>query len=77
VTVARLVTDRPDATAADAVAWFHDLVSELGIPRLRTYGIADGHVEDLVEKAAKASSMKGNPLELTRGELATALRQAL
>ena len=53
------------ATAADGVLWLADLVQELRIPRLRHYGVGPEHVASLVEKAARASSMKGNPLELT------------
>jgi alcohol dehydrogenase class IV len=36
---------------------------------LRAYGILEEHVPALVEGAAKASSMKGNPIALTLAEL--------
>ncbi len=67
--VARLVTGQSTATAADGVLWLADLVQEFRIPRLRHYGVGSEHVASLVEKAARASSMKGNPLELTTAEL--------
>jgi len=76
-TLARLVTGRSDASARHAVAWLEDLVSELAIPGLRTYGIQPEHVDDVVDKAARASSMKGNPLELTRDELTRVLVDAI
>ena len=76
-TVARLVTSQPNATAADGVLWLADLVHELRIPRLRHYGIGSEHVAGLVEKAERASSMKGNPLELTTKELSEALSAAI
>jgi alcohol dehydrogenase class IV len=76
-TVAQLVTGNPAATAADGVLWMADLVHELRIPRLRHYGLGSEHVPGLVEKAQRASSMKGNPLELTAAELSEALEAAV
>ncbi len=75
--VARLVTGRPQATATDGIEWVRELVRDLQIPPLRQYGIARGHVADLVEKATHASSMKANPIVLTREELAATLEGAL
>jgi len=75
--VGRLLTGKPDATADDGVRWAGELVAELGIPRLGTYGIGDGHVHELVQKASQASSMKGNPIALTPEEMAEALRAAI
>jgi alcohol dehydrogenase class IV len=53
------------------------LVKDLRIPRLNTYGIKQEHLAELVEKSAKASSMKANPIVLTREELAEILERAL
>ncbi len=75
--VARLLTGRADATAQDAVEWVRHLVRDLRIPRLREYGITSEHVADLVEKSTHASSMKANPIMLTRDELADTLRHAI
>jgi alcohol dehydrogenase class IV len=67
--VARLLTGLPHATAEDGVKWIAELVTRLEIPRLREYGIGEADVDMLVEKAAAASSMKGNPAVLTAEEL--------
>ena len=75
--VARLVTGQSGASAADGVLWLADLVQELRIPRLRHYGVGPEHVASLVEKAARSSSMKGNPLELTTAELTELLAAAV
>ena len=75
--VARLVTGHTAATAADGVLWLADLVQELRIPCLRHYGVGPEHVAGLVDKAARSSSMKGNPLELTTGELTELLAAAI
>ena len=75
--VAGLLTGKPAAAADDGIKWVGELVAELGIPRLGSYGIERTHVSQLAEKASKASSMKGNPLVLTTDELADVLRAAI
>ena len=74
--VARLLTGKPQASAEDGVRWIADLCRRLEIPPLRTYGIAEGDFAGLVEKAAKASSMKANPIVLTPAELLEILKRA-
>jgi alcohol dehydrogenase class IV len=59
------------------VDWVRKLVSDLQIPRLGEYGVREEHVEDVVAKAANASSMKANPITLTPDELAETLRAAI
>lgn len=75
--VARLLTGITQATADEGVNWIAALVRDLQIPRLSSYGLKPEHVADVVAKAAKASSMKANPIVLTAGELAGTLRAAL
>jgi alcohol dehydrogenase class IV len=67
--VARLLTGRSSACPEDAAAWTLRLISDLQIPELRRYGISPERTPELIEKAAKASSMKANPIELTQEEL--------
>jgi len=75
--VARLVTGGASAEADNGVRWVAGLVHELHIPRLGTHGVSEQHIEELVEKAAKASSMKANPITLTNEELAEILRATI
>jgi alcohol dehydrogenase class IV len=75
--VARLLTGNAAATAEDGMAWVRELGATLGIPPLRTYGIREADVPMLCEKAAVASSMKGNPLPLRDEELREILSRAL
>jgi alcohol dehydrogenase class IV len=75
--VARLVTGKPHAAAADAAAWTSELVCRLEIPPLRTYGVVEADIPLLAEKAAQASSMKGNPIALTSEELREIISRAL
>ncbi len=75
--MARLMTGRADATAEAGVEWARRLVADLQIPSLGHYGLKREHVAGLVEKASQASSMKANPLALTRDELTGVLERAL
>jgi len=75
--IAAHLTGNPHATADAGVAWVQELVASLPIPKLGAYGLREEHVGDLVAKAAKASSMKANPILLTSEELAQTLRLAL
>jgi len=73
--IARLLTGAAQADAG--IEWVRLLVGDLQIPRLRTYGINHEHIAELVEKALQSSSMKANPIALTRDELGEALSGAI
>jgi alcohol dehydrogenase class IV len=75
--VARLLTGKPHANALDGVAWVAALCRKLEIPPLRTYGVMQSDLPVLVEKAAQANSMKGNPIVLTEEELREIISRAL
>ncbi len=75
-TIGRLLTGQPHAAAEDAVWWLTELCARLEIPPLRAYGIDETHVTELAAKAARASSMKGNPIELTSDELTEIVSRA-
>ena len=75
--VGRLLTGNPHATAAEAVQWTVDICRRLHIPPLADYGIGTADIPSLVEKAAKASSMKANPIVLSSEELAEIIARAL
>ncbi len=75
--VARLLTANPNATPDDGVLWVHTLVRDLQVPSLQSYQITESDLDEVVAKAMNASSMKGNPIELTAGELHGILVKAL
>jgi alcohol dehydrogenase class IV len=66
---ARLLTGSAAADAQDGVRWLAHLCTELKIPLLSECGFTQNQIPQLVEQARKASSMKGNPVELTSREL--------
>jgi alcohol dehydrogenase class IV len=75
--VARILTDNPQAKPEDGIAWVSQLCRDLKIPPLRAYGIGKEHVDELWNKASASSSMKANPVELTRAELTELLTRSL
>lgn len=76
-TIARVLTGDAAASPEDGVASVERLCQELAVPPLRMFGIGDRDVPELVQKAAKASSMKGNPVTLSGDELTELLVRAL
>lgn len=75
--IGRLVTGSTAATAADGVRWVERLREALDVPPLGRYGIREGDLPLIVEKALAASSMKANPIALTQDELLEVLREAM
>lgn len=75
--LARLLTGDADAPADAAPEWLRRLREDLGIPGLQTYGVRQADADALAEAASRASSMRGNPVELERRELTEVLLSAL
>ena len=75
--VARILTGRADATPEDGADWVASLCRDLEIPPLSAYGVRPADVAALAGKAARASSMKANPIALTRGQLEELLTRAI
>ncbi len=75
--VAVLLTGDRSATAKDAVDWITALCDGLALPALSTFGVTTADLPVIVEKSKNASSMKGNPVPLTEGELTEILERAL
>jgi alcohol dehydrogenase class IV len=76
-TVARILTGSMKASAEDGAAWAKELCNDLKIPPLGSYGINTSDADELVEKASRSSSMKGNPILLQKEELREILSLSL
>jgi len=74
--MAVMLTGDVSATPEDGINWLTELCEELAIPRLRDMGVSRDDFDDLAVKGANASSMKGNPIELTHDELREILEAA-
>ena len=75
--VARIVTGDASARAEDAAVWLRELVAELSVPGLASYGVKGDDIPRVVAAARQASSMQGNPIVLTDAELCEALGAAI
>ena len=74
---ARLLTGRPAASIDDGLTWIRETVSLLDVPGLAAFGIGPQHAGDVAAKAARSSSMQGNPVTLTPGDLRAIVLHAL
>lgn len=74
--IAQLLTGEESAEPEDGAAWVEQLTAELEIPPLAAYGVGEADLAPLVDKAARASSMKGNPIALSPEELREILLRA-
>jgi alcohol dehydrogenase class IV len=75
--IAAILTGDPDAIPEDGADWVRELVEALLIPKLGHYGIRPHQISEIAQKAARASSMKANPVELTAAELANIMEQSI
>jgi alcohol dehydrogenase class IV len=75
--VARTLTGNSDSTPEDGADWVAALCRDLEIRPLGAYGVRAADVPALADQAARASSMKANPIVLTRGQLEELLTRAL
>lgn len=74
---ARLMTGNDHATLESGQAKIDELSALANTPGFSHWGMAEQDIRGLCERASKASSMKGNPIELTSGELTGMLLEAL
>ncbi len=75
--MSRLLTADQDSRAEDGIRWLHGLCASLKVPRLATYGITESDFPEIIVQAKKASSMRGNPIELIDSELLQIMELAL
>lgn len=75
--VARILTGDKTSSPQAAVEWLHQLIQELQIPGLATYGIGTQDFDTIIEAAAGSSSMQGNPIALSHAEMRAILQATL
>jgi alcohol dehydrogenase class IV len=75
--IAQLLTGDMGADAQNGVEWIRDLCRSLKVPSLSGYGLEKTDFPILVKKAQRASSMKGNPINLTSAEINEILSSAV
>jgi alcohol dehydrogenase class IV len=75
--VASLLTGRPEASPEDAIAWLAELTAAMSIPGLASYGLNQDAIATVVTAAQRASSMRGNPIELSDQEVTEIVTRSL
>ena len=74
---ARLLTGEPAAAVQDGLAWIRQTLTLLAVPGLATFGLGPQHADEIAAKALTSSSMQGNPVALSHGDLKAILLRAL
>lgn len=75
--LAAMVSGKQNTSFNEMLKWLRETSAFLDIPGLGSYGYKDDHLSDLVEKSKHASSMKGNPIQLTDSEIKTIIQKAV
>ena len=75
--IARIFSGNVEATAEDGIESIKNLVNQLNIPRLATFGLTSDNFPELIANARNSSSMKGNPVVLSDDELYSVLEKSL
>jgi alcohol dehydrogenase class IV len=75
--IARILTGDPAARAVDGVEWVRAVCEELKIPPLSHAGLTREDLDSIIPAARRASSMKGNPVELPDRVLLEILERAM
>ena len=75
--VAQILTGQSTATIDDGLTWVQALCADLAAPPLSHFDVNENDIPSIMAQAQRASSMKGNPIQLTEQELAEILRRAL
>jgi alcohol dehydrogenase class IV len=65
------------AEEKDGVGWIRDLAGRFHLPSLSEHGLTQGRIPEVAAKAFQSSSMKGNPIPLTKKDIIGILEKAL
>ncbi|MEW6651419.1 MAG: iron-containing alcohol dehydrogenase [Chloroflexota bacterium] len=74
--IAAWLTGKPQAAAEEGADWMGALCASLKIPGLSELGIQRDDFAQIIEKSENSSSMKGNPIQLTREEMTQILEMS-
>jgi alcohol dehydrogenase class IV len=74
---AQLLTGKPGASIEDGLTWIGETHTLLGVPGLAAFGLGPGQAGDIAAAAVTSSSMQGNPVPLSQGQLKAVFLEAL
>ena len=67
--LAGILLNTDHAELSESVSWAREKCEEFGIPKLSDLGVKRNEFDEICEKSAASSSMKGNPITLDLSEL--------
>jgi alcohol dehydrogenase class IV len=73
---AALLTGERGAAIEDGVAWVRQTLTALAIPGLGAFGLGLDQAGEIAAQAQRSSSMRGNPVALSQGDLRAILARA-
>jgi alcohol dehydrogenase class IV len=73
----RLLSGRPDATLRDGLGVLESMAETAKAPPLSRWGMTESDIPAVREAGLRASSMKGNAVDLSPDEIDAILREAL
>jgi alcohol dehydrogenase class IV len=76
VEIACWLSGKADTEQEDSVSWVNRTVGLLGLPGLKALGANPARYGEIAEAGLRASSMKGNPVELQASALVGAMQAA-
>jgi alcohol dehydrogenase class IV len=68
---------RAGLAVEDGLAWIRETLALLAVTGLAAFGLRPEHADDVAAKAMTSSSMQGNPVTLSHGELNAIVLQSL
>lgn len=75
--IASILTGNQRSSTDDLINYVKRLNQQLQIPPLSVYGVTEQDFPEIIVKAARSSSMKGNPISLSPDELWSILELAM
>lgn len=75
--VAQILTQNHQSNRYDGVQWVRNLCQKMNIPTLNQLGFQSQQTDELILKSAQSSSMRGNPVVLTKGNMEQILFNAM
>jgi len=75
--LSQILLGKENALPEDCLIWLEELYSSLKVEGLSKYGITQDLLDEIIEKSASSSSMKGNPITLTYEEMKEILVSSL
>lgn len=73
--ISQILTGRTHAHVDDSILWVEMMLDKLPLPELSSFGGCRTSYEEIVNDALKSSSIKGNPIPLTKERLMYILNQ--